>query len=335
MLTHPRASVRKLAQRALAPPNRCEPQGCVTDLLRKLLQCPRAEVAARARALAQHGREVLPECLEAGRPCGPQTRRRLCEVFWHLGPQARGAEQMLANWLPQPEAEAALLAMEHVGSPLLLDAMIASTRPRRRQRRDWPEWPIPVPYPIWLDQPAVDRLCELALGSPLEILAVRALGGFGPARRRAIPLLSYLARKGSEDAIESLVASGFAEAIDVLLELGELDSRFAPDPRFSLDSRSQDHLLQALFRLANWHQHLPRLQQLTRHRCEAIRLAALRVLLGRHPDPTLASQLMRHRRVGVRIQAVLRLEPPDLKRALNDPHPLVRERAARRLAALT
>jgi hypothetical protein len=331
MLTYPRASVRKLAQRVLAPPNRSEPKGCVSELLRNLLQCPRPEVPECARVLALHGRAVVPECLEAGRPCGPQTRRRLCQVFWLLGPLARGAEQMLAGWLPEPEAEAALLAMEHFGSPFLLEAMIESTRPRKWRRRDWPEpQPVPIAYPIWLDQQAVDRLCDLALGHPLEILAVRALGGFGPARRRAIPLLSYLARTGSQTAKESLLATGFPEAIDVLLELGELEARLAPDPRFSLESRSEDHLLQALFRIENWSQHLPRLHQLRDHPREAVRLAALRILL-RRPDPSWAPALMRHRRAGVRIQAVGGLEAPDLEAALKDSHPLVRQRAAQRL----
>jgi len=317
MLTYPRASVRKLARRALSRPLPSPASGHITELLRQLLQCPASQVPARARALAQHGREVLPECLEAGRPCGPQTRRRLCQVFWHLGPQARGAEPLLARWLPDPEAEAALLAMEHLGSPLMLDAMVRSVQF----------------YPIWLDQQAVDRLCDLALGSPVETLAVRALGGFGPARGRAVPFLKYLAEKGCLTSLESLLATGLPEAIDALLELNAFQAKLAPDPRFHLWPRHEDHLVQALFRLENWQEQRPRLQHLSQHRSEAVRLAALRLLL-RHADPSWAPPLMRHPRPGVRLHAVNGLERPDLEAALNDPHPRVAERAATRLAYL-
>ena len=312
MSTHARYSVRRLAERALSRPDRATPEGCITALLRHLLQCPKKEVEARARELARHGRAVLPECLQAGRPCGPETRRRLSLVFWLLGPSAGAAAALVADWVPLPEAEAALLAMQEFGSTQMLDAMVATS----------------LPYPIWLDETAVERLCRL--DSPL---AVRALGGFGPARHQAIPFLAHRARQGCQTARESLMSSGLPDAIDILMEVDSY-RQFAPDPRFDLWCTGEEQLLQALFRLPfkEWERsaNIERLHQLAQHRSEAVRLAALRILLHR-PHPSWTTPLMRHCRAGVRLMALSGVYPEHWRQALRDPHPRVRQKAARLL----
>lgn len=159
-----------------------------------------------AWALSRLGRVALPECLDAARQAAPSRRRRFCRFFWYLGREARGAETLLAGWLPDPEAEAALLALEEFGAPALIEQLGG---------------------PVWLDQPSVDALAQIIFGEDRSraVQAVRALGWFGPACASACRLLRAVEREPvlGEAAQAALVAHG---DLDALARSGHLTPEF-------------------------------------------------------------------------------------------------------------
>lgn len=363
MLGYSRTSVRKLAVRALAQLKavralRRAPPGpevswalaiCgglvpersregVTALLAQLRRSPRERAGELAWALGSWGRCIVAECLDAGRQAGPETRRRLCQALWYLGPEARGCEAMLEGWLPMAEAEATLLAMEEFGSGVLLDAMVASAE-RRPQRRGRPA-PLPMPeaYPIWLDSAAVQRLTTLTFGHEplLAIRAVRSFGGFGPARAAALPLLDWLAMNEGplrETSWEALAACGLPDAMAVLLAVSPRKTRL--EGTGDLAGQHPDRLVPQMFRIDpdNLSDELrARLHELRKHRNEAVRLGALRLLFHdaanrRRLGEAWVGPLTRHRRKQVRISAVSLFPASGLK-ALRDEEPEVQVAAA-------
>lgn len=409
MLNYPRLSVRKFALRALAELGaaeslqrlatpgaatawalaRCAGIGdaaggseAIPALIKELLRSPPELSGEAARRLASLGPAIVPACLKQGRRSGTEARRRLCQVLWYLGPQARGTEDMLAGWLPDPEAEATLLAMESAGSGAMLQALVRTARRTRRDaeqkavrrmiqfrenlRRcsnptrirpsEWPSQIYALPVggvcPLWLDAGAVSELSRLAfdLDEDLRIQAVRALGGFGPCRRQALPLLGYLAHHDSEAvrraARESLMASRCAWAIAELMEVDpaetELPVRWDASykaagrgcPEGQLDGNCEDEVLAALFRIQPQHLHSQQFSafhQLRQSGSAAVRLAATRVLLW-SSDTACLQELLSHPSTPVRARAVQRTNDPELLHAaLNDSEARVRLAAAVRL----
>lgn len=287
-----------------------------------------AVLAACAWALGRLGRAVLPECLDACRQAALPTRRRFCRVFWYLGPEAHEASEELASWLPEPEAEAALLALEEAGSV----AMVRAFQPDQEQ------------YPVWLDQAAVDELACLAFGEALRLEAVRALGGFGPAREAAVRLLLVLAddrdRAVGRAALESLVASGHAQAVVRLLrEDPQATVLRSLPPHLWLEhlyGRDEDAQLQALWRcrpLELSSRHWERLHELRLGGVPAVRLAALRVLVAiplAH-GPWVREALADREPEARRLALTATLDRKALEAALSDPDREVRRTGARQL----
>ena len=145
----------------------------------------RAECAAWA--LGRLGRVAVPEIAQELRDASPRVRRHLAVALWYSGPQAAPA----ARWLARDGGEyalAALLAMEGKGSMAMIEA-----------RRG----------PLWLDQPTVQRLAEIAFSDGDRHYAAAALGCFGPAAQEGLPVLLHLL-DDPRPAVRSNIAGGLS-----------------------------------------------------------------------------------------------------------------------------
>ncbi|MBS2035882.1 HEAT repeat domain-containing protein [bacterium] len=124
---------------------------------------------ALAWALGQLGRDILLPIGDRFKDAPFLVREHYCQALWYLGPQARGCQPWLKNQHTE-WAEAVLYRLEGLGSQALIE--------RRR-------------VPVWLDQPSLSRLAELAFSQEPgdRMYALRALDGWGPERPQAVRLV--------------------------------------------------------------------------------------------------------------------------------------------------
>ncbi|MFN8608021.1 MAG: HEAT repeat domain-containing protein [Vulcanimicrobiota bacterium] len=176
----------------------------------------RAECAAWA--LARLGRLAVPEILQEYRDGSARVRRHLGMALWYLGAEAgaKAAEALAGD--ASETSTAALLAMESGGS-------LAMIRARRG--------------PVWLDAESVQALAQLAFSQTDRRYAAAALGCFGPAFERTLPLLRQLACDSDPEVrlevAEGLSWGGRPDALPVLhLLCGDEVDRVAEAARAAL-----------------------------------------------------------------------------------------------------